>query len=743
MSNADIHHSRRRFIIGATALVVGTWLPVKSSRAAQNLANGATPSLAGGNSRLHANAFVQIDTDGTVTVLSKHTEVGQGIYTAMATLVAEELDADWSKVHVEAAPADTAVYKNLKMGIQGTGGSSSVANAYMQMRQMGAVARYLLITAAAKQWHVPSGELVVKEGIISHELSGRSGGFGEFVLTAATLPSPDISKLVLKKTEDFRLIGKVNGPHRVDSVQKTTGKAYFPQDIHEQGMLTVTLIKSPLFGGKLKSFSADEALRMPGVKDVRATDSGVAIYAKDSWTAIEARKKVKAEWDNSSAETRSSEEIFAEMRKAAENPGVIAARNGNPLEAVAQGNSDKIIEAEYLFPYLAHAPMEPLTGYLLWDGDSVYAKYGCQIQTIDQIQLSKIFNIPVEKVTIETVLAGGSFGRRIDLGNEFLGPDLAADMAAVAKAIGPGQGIKLISTREDDIRGGWYRPMILHKFRAAIRDNKIIAWMNTISGHSFAANSVFAAMIKDGVDRTMVEGSKEPPYSFEHFQCDAHIIPGKVPTSSLRSVGSTHSGHAVESFIDQLLEMTGQDPVTGRLALMEKAPREAAVLKAVAAAANWKGSDAGNGRMRGVGVAKAFGTSVAQIAEVSIGEAGIPKVHKIWCAVDCGVAVNPDVIKAQIEGGIGYGLGIALYANVSLNKGFVEQSNFNNYRPLRINEMPEVEVIIVPSSEAPSGVGELGVPTIAPAVGNALAKLGRSRSTLSLPFHRLGTPDKA
>jgi isoquinoline 1-oxidoreductase beta subunit len=735
MDIPDIQFSRRRFMAGAGALIIGAWLPAKAVRAAASL-TGEMPSSDAAPQQFTANAFVQIGTDDIVTVLSKHTEVGQGIYTGMATLIAEELDADWSMVRVIAAPVDTNVYKNMKLGLQGTGGSSAVANAYQQMRQMGAIARMMLVSAAARQWNVPVAEITVVSGVIHHAMSARSGRFGEFVTLASTLPAPALAEVHLKDAADFTLIGKLRGTPRVDSPAKTNGSAYFSQDIHEKDMLTVTIKKPPYFGAKLQTFDASEALKIPGVVTVKLTDSGVAVYARSSWAAIRGREKLQTVWDESAAEKRSSEAMFAEFREKAQSTGAVAAQKGDPDEALK--GADKVIEAEYTFPWIAHAPMEPLAAYLYWDGDSVNAKYGCQIQTLDQKQFCDYFQLPPEKVHIETILAGGSFGRRIDLGNKVMGPDLAADLSAVAKAIGPKQGVKLISTREDDLTGGWYRPMMLHRFRAAIKDNKIVAWTNTVAGQSFTVNSAFAEMVKEGVDGTMVEGAKETPYTFAHFRCDAHIVPSKIPVTSLRSVGSTHTGHAVESFIDQLLQETGQDPVEGRLALMQEAPREAGVLRAVAKAANWNGPAAADGRMRGVGVAKAFGTRVAQIAEVSIGPGGVPKVHKVWCAVDCGIAVNPDVIKAQIEGGIGYGLSIALYGNISMKEGRIEQSNFNSYRPLRINDMPEIEVIIVPSTEAPSGVGELGVPTIAPAVGNALARLGRPRSSLSLPFHRTG-----
>ena len=376
-------------------------------------------------------------------------------------------------------------------------------------------------------------------------------------------------------------------------------------------------------------------------------------------------------WDDAQAERRNTEEIYAEFRQVAQKTGVVAKTLGKPDEVFDK--ADKVIEAEYTFPYVAHAPMEPLDGYLFWDGESVKARYGCQIQTLDHKQLCDLFELPPDKVQIETILAGGSFGRRIDLGNPTLGPDLAADMAAAAKGIGPGHGVKVVWTREDDIRNGWYRPMILHRLRGAIRGGKVVGWTDTVVGHSDPPQRDGCA----GGQRPRSDDGRGRQRGVIHLRSlplrRAHRA-GQVPTTSLRSVASTHTGHAVESFIDQLLQETGQDPVEGRLALMGDAPRAAGVLRAVAKAADWQGAKVVDGRARGVGVAKAFDTYVAQVAEVSIGEGGIPKVHKVWCAVDCGVAVNPDVIRAQIEGGIGYGLSMALYGNITLKDGVVEQS---------------------------------------------------------------------
>ncbi|MBF3851486.1 xanthine dehydrogenase family protein molybdopterin-binding subunit [Burkholderia pseudomallei] len=732
MNQSSPSISRRRFVAGAGALTIGAFLP--SAFATKNASEQTVGPVPPKTTVFEPNAFVRIDEDSVVTVISKHFEMGQGAYTGMATLVAEELDADWSRVRVESAPADWATYKHLIYGFQGTGGSSSIAEAFLQMRKMGAIARYLLVQAAAQRWRVRVEEITVENGVISHARSGRTGVFGDFAAQAARLPSPDPQRLKLKDSSRFKLIGTTARLRRVDSLGKVNGSAVFSQDIHEPDMLTVAILKPPRFGDRLVSCDMTGALKTSGVLDVRKTDTGIAVYARNTWAALQGRKQLRVTWDGAAAERRDTAAIFDEFRRVAQKHGQVAMAYGHPDDAFA--TADKVIEAEYTFPYVAHAPMEPLCGYLFWDGKRVAAKYACQIPSFDQKQLSALFGLPERQISIDTVYAGGSFGRRIDLGNGVLGPDLVADMAGAAKAIGPGRGVKVVWTREDDIRGGWYRPMILHRLKGAIKNNKIVAWSDTVAGHSFSVDSAFAGLVVNGVDQMMVEGAKEIPYSFEHFRCDTHIVKGRVPTTSLRSVASTHTGHAVESFIDQLLQETGQDPIAGRLALMGNAPREAGVLRAVAKAAGWNGPGPIDGRARGVGVAKAFNTYVAQIAEVSLREDGAPQVHKVWCAIDCGLAVNPDMIRAQLEGGIGYGLSIALYGQITLKQGYIDQSNFHDFRPLRMNEMPEIEVVIVQSAEPPTGVGELGVPVIGPAVGNALARLGRPRSTLSLPLHR-------
>jgi isoquinoline 1-oxidoreductase subunit beta len=382
-----------------------------------------------------------------------------------------------------------------------------------------------------------------------------------------------------------------------------------------------------------------------------------------------------------------------------------------------------VIEAEYVFPYLVHAPMEPLDGFLHYDGKSAHARFGSQSQTFDHMTIASVLGLKREQVQLDTMFGGGSFGRRAQSDSH-----LAAELAHVAKAIGPGRPVKLVWSREDDIRGGYYRSIFLHRLRGAIEGKRIVAWSDTVVGQSIGKGTPLEAMIvKDGIDSTSVEGARQILYDVENFRCDLHTSDVGVPVLWWRSVGHTHTGYAVECFIDELLETMGEDPIEGRLKLMSKAPRAAGALRAVADLAKWKGPGPEGERARGVAVVESFGSFVAQIAEVSAGNGEGPRVHKVWCAIDCGVAVNPDVIRAQMEGGIGFGLGHVLYGELTLDAGRAVQGNFDSYRALRIHEMPEVEVVVVPSTEKPSGVGEPGVPPIGPAIANAMARLGLGR----------------
>ena len=710
--------SRRSMLQGSAGLLVAFYLSPLGKAQAATAGDKAAPFA--------PNAFIRIREDNTVTVLAKHIEMGQGPYTGLTTIVAEELDADWSQMRVEGAPADKALYANLAFGIQGTGGSTAIANSYEQLRQAGATARALLVQAAAQSWKVPAGEITVSRGAVRHAGSGRQATFGQLAAAASKLPAPQ--NVTLKKPEDFKLIGQEGVVKRLDIPQKTNGKAQFTIDIHEPNMLTVVVAHPTRFGAKVAKVDDSAARKIPGVVDVKTLPTGVAVYANHMWSAIKGREALKVEWDESGTEKRGSAELLADYRALAQKQGIIAGSKGDAPGALAKAG--KVIEAEFVFPYLAHAPMEPLDAYMLWDGQQVHARYGCQFQTVDQATIAGVLGIKPEQVKIDMLLAGGSFGRRAQANAQ-----LVAELAQAAKAIGPGKPLKLVWTREDDIQGGYYRPMFVHRMRGAVENGKIVAWSDTVVGQSFMANSAFAGMIKNGVDPTQVEGSSELPYDIANFQCDLHTTEVGIPTLWWRSVGHTHTGYAVEAFVDELLQAAGKDPVAGRLELMSNSPRPAGVLRAVAELAKWSGPEPVNGRARGVAVVESFGSYIAQIAEVSAGDGDGPKVHKVWCAVDCGVAVNPDVIRAQMEGGIGFGLGHILFAEVPINDGRPVPKNFDSYRSLRINEMPEIEVTIVKSSAKPTGVGEPGVPPIGPAVANAMARLGLTRPR-QLPFVR-------
>ncbi|HEX4553860.1 MAG TPA: xanthine dehydrogenase family protein molybdopterin-binding subunit [Xanthobacteraceae bacterium] len=710
MTLHDRSLSRRAILKGGAGLVLGITIARGGKAFAQTPPAPASVNIA-------PNTFLVIKPDNTVTVLCKHIEFGQGPFTGMATLVAEELDADWAQMRAEHAPSNPVLYKNLAFGVQGTGGSSAIANSYEQMRKVGAAARAMLVSAAAAEWNVPAAEITVEKGIIRHP-SGKEGRFGAFAEKAMQQPVPADPKL--KDPSAFKLIGREGAVKRLDSAIKSNGSAEFTLDLKDPDTLTALVARSPRFGGTVASFDASAALAVPGVVDVKRVPTGVAVYAKGFWPAKTGRDRLKIEWDNSKAESRGTAQLLTEFRTLSKTPGKTVKQEGDVDAAIARGG--RLIEAEYVFPYLAHAPMEPLNAFMKWEGATASARFGSQFPTPDHAAIAKVLGIDIDKVHLQTILAGGSFGRRAQQTVH-----VALELAEVVKAAGPGKPVKLVWTREDDMRGGYYRPFSIHRMRGVVRDGKIEAWSDTIVGQSIMKGSPFEAMtFKDGLDSTAYEGADDIPYEVANFKCDLHQVDVGVPVLWWRSVGHTHTGYAVEAFVDELLQAAGQDPVEGRLALMGKWPRHAGVLKAVAELADWKGAKPESGRARGVAVVESFNTYVAQIAEVSMGEEG-PIVHKVWCAVDCGVAVNPDIIRAQMEGGIGFGLGHILYAQQTLDEGRPVAGNFDAYRSLRINEMPQIEVAIVRSTEKPTGVGEPGVPPIGPAVANAMAKLGLKR----------------
>jgi isoquinoline 1-oxidoreductase beta subunit len=650
--------------------------------------------------------------------------MGQGTYTGLATIVAEELDADWSRVRVESAPADAKRYNNLFWGTaQGTGGSNAMANSWEQLRKAGASARAMLVAAAARQWNVPAAQVTVDSGVVLHKASGRRATFGQLAKAAAAETPP--AEVKLKDPKDFKLIGK--RLPRKDSLAKTTGKATFTQDIHLPGMLTAMVAHPPRFGARVKSFDASKARAIKGVIDVVQIPAGVAVLAKDTWTARKGREALTVEWDESAAFKLGSNDIMAKYRELAKTPGLPSAHVGDADKAIAGGA--RVLEASYDFPFLAHAAMEPLNCVIQLGKDGCEIWNGDQMQTIDQARVAEVFGLPPEKVRINTLYAGGSFGRRAAKDSDYV-----LEAAHIVKAIGGRAPVKLVWTREDDMRGGYYRPMFHHRLWAALdAQGNLTGWKHRLVGQSIVAGSPFAALIKNGVDGTSVEGAANLPYTIPNLQVELHTPTDiGVPIQWWRSVGSTHTAFSTETFFDELAQAAGKDPVAWRLAMLDKHPRHAGVLKLAAEKAGWnqplRTGAAGERRGRGVAVHESFGTFVAQVAEVTVKADGSYKVDRVVCAVDCGIVVNPDVVKAQLEGGIGFALSAAMYGAITLTEGQVDQSNFHDYQPIRITDMPAIDVHIVPSAAAPTGIGEPGVPPLAPAVANALAAATGNRA---------------
>ncbi len=728
--NARIHNaSRRDFLKTGAGLTLAFVIP------GVRAAGPAGPGMAGSADALAAgafapNAFVRIGADNSVTVIAKHLEMGQGTYTGLATLVAEELDAAWEQVVVEGAPADASRYNNLLWGpTQGTGGSTAIANSFEQMRQAGAAARAMLVQAAAERWQVPATELTVKAGVVGHQASSRRASFGELAEAAARLPVPE--QVRLKDPKDFTLIGK-HVP-RTDSVAKTTGSALFTQDVKLPGMLVAVVAHPPRFGATVRNIDDSAARAVPGVAEVVRIPTGVAVLAGDYWTAKKGRDALKLDWDESAAYRGSSKGIVADYRRLAATPGAVARRDGDAEGTLAR--ADKVLEAEFVLPFLAHAAMEPMNCVMRLDAQGCEVWNGEQLHTGDQFALADLFGLKPEQIRIHMLYAGGSFGRRANPQSDYV-----LETGHIVKAIGGRAPVKLVWSREDDMRAGHYRPLYLHRLRATPdADGKPLAWAHRVVGQSIMAGTAFAQiMIKDGVDATSVEGASNLPYAIPHLDVDLHTTNAevKVPVQWWRSVGSSHTAFSTEVFLDELAAAAGADPVAYRLALLAEHPRHAAVLQLVAEQAGWSKplppTQAGK-RGRGVAVHESFHSYVAQVVEVTVEADGSFRVDRVVCAVDCGIAVNPDVIRAQMEGGIGFGLAAALSGAITLEDGLVEQSNFHDYTVLRIDQMPAVEVHIVPSAEKPTGVGEPGVPPIAPALANALfAATGKRIRTLPI-----------
>jgi isoquinoline 1-oxidoreductase subunit beta len=694
---------RRAFLQTGAAvgggLLVSLYVPM--------LAKAGTALGAAEKNEFAVNAFVHIGSDESVTVISAHSEMGQGIYTSLPMLLNEELEADWAKVRVEAAPVD-AVYNHPVYGVQMTGGSTTSPAEWVRYRKMGALARTVLVQAAAQRWNVPAGECTVVKGVVFHDASHRRATYGELADAAAKLTPP--ADVTLKVAKDFTLIGKPT--LRLDTPAKVNGTAEFGLDVHLPGMLTAVVARPPVFGGKVVKVDASEALKIRGVKAVEQIPSGVAVIAEGFWPAKLGRDKLHIDWDLGPNANLSTEQMLRDFSETSKKPGAIAKKVGDPQAALA--GAAKTITAEYDVPYLAHCMMEPLNCVVDLRADSCELWTGTQFETVDRANAAKTAGLAPEKVQIHTTFLGGGFGRRANPASDFIVE--AVEVAKVAKA-----PVKTVWTREDDLKGGWYRPMWHDRFAAGLdASGNPVAWTHTIVGQSIMAGTAFAAFaIKDGVDSTSVEGAADILYGIPNMQVDLHTPEIAVPVQWWRSVGHSHTGFSVEAFLDEVAHAGGKDPYELRRTLLARQPRELAVLELAAQKANWGGKlPAGVGR--GIATHFSFDSYVAQVIEASVGKDGAVRVHRVVCAVDCGLVINPDTVVAQMEGGIIFGLTAALKSEITLKDGRVEQSNFYDYPMLRIFESPVIEVHIVRSTENPTGVGEPGVPPVAPALANAI-----------------------
>ena len=691
--------SRRSFLVATaavgTGLAVGTHVKLPNARA-------STLAL-----QWDPQAFIHIGADSSVTVVSKHTEMGQGIYTGLATIVAEELDAAWEQMQVESAPVNTEVYKHIDWGDQATGGSSSIENSFAQLRQVGATTRAMLLNAAAQKWGVTATDLTINDGVIRHAGSGKSSRFGELAELVAAGAIPETVQL--KPIDNYRFSKRKI--RRVDVEAKTNGQAVFTQDFSLPGMKIAVVAHAPRFGGVVATYDATQAKSVAGVTQVVEIPTGIAVIASSFWAANQARDLLRIEWDESNAFMKSSDEIMESFKEIANTEGTVVREAGSIASAVAASTTS--IEAEFEYPMLAHATMEPLNCVVQWSGDKCRIWGGTQQQSVDQRDAAEILGIPLEDVEICTLLAGGGFGRRSC-------KDYASEAVQVAKALGPsGIAVKLMWTREDDMQAGMYRPLNYHRVRADIdSQGKITSWQHKLVGQSIAAQAM-PSWIENGIDNMSVQGANDWPYDIPNIRIESHSPDLPIPVLWYRGVGATHTVFTVETFIDEIAEHLGRDPVAFRLGMLGEQPRMAALVRLLAQQADWD-TPLAAGRGRGIAICAQRRSLLAQAAEISVRDDGSFSVDRVVTALDCGVVLNPDVVRAQIEGGVGFGLSSALYDAITMRDGYVEQSNFDTYSLLRMQQMPEIEAHIMPSTDAPSGVGELATMGVSAAVANAL-----------------------
>ena len=691
------HLSRRTFLTASLAAGGGFLLSLKLPLPARGAAPAASP--------IEVHAFVRIDRDGTVHLTMPYIEMGQGTYTSISMLIAEELEVDLAQVQYEHAPPNDKLYANPLLGFQATGGSTAIRASWQPLREAGAAARMMLISAAASHWGVDEGSCRAAKGAITHVPTNRRLSYGDLAEKAAMLPVPD--KVALKDPKEFTLIGK--RAKRLDTPGKVNGAALFGIDAKVPGMKIATVAACPVFGGKLRSVDDSKAMAVNGVSQVVRLDDAVAVIAQHMGAAKKGMAALDIQWDEGPNATLSTADIVAQMEAASQKPGVIAHKTGDVDKAMA-GAKVKL-DAVYQLPFLAHTTMEPIncTVHVRKDGCEIWV--GTQVMTRAQAVAASITGLPPEQVTVHNHLLGGGFGRRLEV-------DFIAQAVKIAMQVeGP---VKVVWTREEDIQHDMYRPSFFDRISAGLdADGMPVAWHHRITGSSIIARWA-PPVFKDGFDFDTVEGAVEPPYALPNMLVDyVRYEPPGIPTAFWRSVGPSHNIFVVESFIDELAAAAKKDPVAYRLALLEDAPRAKAVLQLAAEKSGW-GQQLPDGSGRGASVQTVFGTFMAQVAEVNVSKQGEIRVERVVCAVDCGIAVNPDTIEAQVQSAILYGLTAALYGEITLKNGRVEQANFDSYRALHINEVPRIDVFLVESGEAPGGIGEPGTSALFPAVTNAI-----------------------
>jgi len=673
--------------------------------------------------RFAPNAFIRIDRDGRVTLIMHKVEMGQGTYTSMPMLLAEELEVDLAQVRLEHAPPDDALYAEPLFGVQETGGSTSVRGNFEPLRRAGAAARTLLVAAAAQTWQVAATSCRAERGEVIHGPTGRRLGYGALVDKAATLPVPPTPPL--KDPKDWTLIG--TPAKRLDSPDKVNGTALFGIDVRLPGMKVATLAACPVFGGKLASVDDAKARAVPGVQQVVRLDDAVAVVADHMWAAKQGLAALAIRWDEGPNARLDTADIVQQLAAASQRSGVVARNAGDAARAMA--GAARKVEAIYEQPFLAHATMEPVncTVHVRPDGCDIWV--GTQVPTFTRTAAAQLTGLPRDRVQVHNHLLGGGFGRRLEV-------DFVRRAVRIAMQVtGP---VKVVWTREEDIQQDMYRPYYYDRIAAGLDERgRPVAWTHRVTGSSIMARVTrelfpktlrvmraaglhqLVAMVK-GLDVVAVEGAAEPPYTLPNIRVEyVRQEPPGIATAFWRGVGPTHNIFVVESFIDELAAATRQDPFQYRRALLDQAPRAKAVLELAALQAGW-GRPLAPGSGRGISLLHAFGSYLAQVAEVSVSKQGEVRVARVVCAVDCGIVVNPDTVKAQIESGVIFGISAVLWGEITFKDGRVEQHNFNDYRVLRINQAPVIEVHLVKSTEAPGGIGEPGTSAVMPAVANAI-----------------------